>query len=61
MAEILEFDSVHAYSLLKTGISVETTLRLDDLSVDLEAKLDTGATHCIFERHYGETLGLDIE
>ena len=27
----------------------------------LLAKLDTGATHCIFERVYGEQLGLNIE
>jgi hypothetical protein len=25
------------------------------------AKIDTGASHCIFERKYGELLGLDIE
>lgn len=27
----------------------------------LLAKLDTGASHCIFERVYGEQLGLNIE
>ena len=25
------------------------------------AKVDTGAAHCIFERRYGEELGLDVE
>lgn len=25
------------------------------------AKLDTGASHCIFERAYGEQLGLNVE
>ena len=25
------------------------------------AKLDTGASHCIFARHIGEELGIDIE
>jgi len=29
--------------------------------VDLLAKLDTGAAHCIFERKYGEMLGLAVE
>jgi hypothetical protein len=30
-------------------------------SVRLLAKLDTGADYCIFERVYGEQLGLNIE
>jgi hypothetical protein len=30
-------------------------------SVELVAKIDTGASHCLFERHYGEQLGLEIE
>jgi hypothetical protein len=29
--------------------------------VRLLAKLDTGAAHCIFERVYGEQLGVNIE
>ena len=30
-------------------------------SIRLHAKLDTGATYCIFQREYGEQLALDIE
>lgn len=29
--------------------------------VELLARLDTGAAHCIFERRYAEALGLDVE
>lgn len=29
--------------------------------MQVEAKLDTGASFCIFERAYGEILGLNIE
>ena len=29
--------------------------------VDLIATLDTGASHCLFQRSYGEALGLEIE
>ena len=29
--------------------------------MELLAKLDTGAEYCIFERKYGEMLGLDVE
>jgi len=31
------------------------------LRVDVEAKIDAGSTYCIFERHHGEGLDLDIE
>jgi hypothetical protein len=30
-------------------------------SVELLAKLDTGAAHCIFERKYADILGLAVE
>lgn len=29
--------------------------------MELLAKLDTGAAYCIFERKYGEMLGLEVE
>jgi hypothetical protein len=61
VAEHLEFDLVYEYSFFKTGISVETTLQNDDLSVDVDAKIDTGSTYCIFERHYAERLDFEIE
>ncbi len=61
MAEILEFDFSHQYSLFEIGIMVEATLQNGDFSVDIDAKIDTGSTFCIFERHYGERLDLDVE
>jgi hypothetical protein len=60
MPELLEFDILHKYSLYKVGITVETILKSGDLRVDVEAKIDTGSTYCIFERHHGEGLNLDI-
>jgi hypothetical protein len=61
VAEILEFDSVYEYSLSKVGISVEATLQNGDYSVDIDTRIDTGATYCVFERYYGERLNLKIE
>ncbi len=61
MPQILEFDILHEYSIYKTGITVEAILRIGDLFVDVEAKIDTGSTYCIFERHHGEGLNLKIE
>ena len=61
MSEILEFDILHQYSLYKVGITVEAILNNGSLRVDVEAKIDTGSTYCVFERYHGEGLNLDIE
>jgi len=57
----IEFSTLHEYDTLKTGITLPVTLGYDSLTIDFEAKLDTGSSHCIFERRYGENLGLEIE
>jgi len=61
MSYQLEFDSLHRYDAGKSGITVPVTLSLANASIALDAKIDTGATYCIFQRLYGEHLGLDIE
>jgi len=57
----IEFSTVHDYDTLKTGITIPVTLGYNSRTVDFEAKLDTGSSHCIFERRLGENLGLEIE
>ncbi len=61
MPEIIEFDAVYNDSLFEVGITVEANLAMGDLDVDVEAKIDTGSTYCIFERYHGEGLDIDIE
>lgn len=61
MAEIVEFEAVHEYNVFKTGIVVDVILRSGAYVVDLDARIDTGSTYFIFERQYGERLGLKIE
>lgn len=61
MAETLEFEIVHKYGFHQTGIAVKTILRSGGLSVDVNARIDTGSTYCIFARRYGEGLDFDIE
>ncbi|MBS1795005.1 MAG: hypothetical protein JSS81_14185 [Acidobacteria bacterium] len=61
MGETLEFDIVHNYSLFEVGITVKAVLKNGDLSVDPDAKIDTGSTYCIFERYLGEGLDIDVE
>jgi hypothetical protein len=61
VSEIVEFDVAYNYSLLKVGIVVETILRYGDLEVEIDARIDTGSTYCLFERQFGERLGLEID
>ena len=55
------FEKLIGYDINKTGITVEAELRLGETSSVFEAKIDTGSTYCVFERIYGENLGLNIE
>lgn len=58
----LTFSTLHPYDHSVPGIIVPVELRVGDRQVRIpDAKLDTGATHCIFKRGYGELLGLHIE
>jgi len=56
----LNFDASHRYASTN-GIDVPIELRVGDRKVELFARLDTGAAHCIFERRYAEELALDVE
>ena len=61
MSEVLSFSESYDYNTLKIGITVPTKLFFGDKFVRLEAKVDTGAENCIFERTHAERLGIDVE
>lgn len=61
MSETNTFDKTHYYNTLKPGISLTAILHHGQESVECEARLDTGSSHCIFKRAHGELLGLDIK
>ena len=61
MAHHLDFEKLLTYDLSELGITVAVTIELKEKSQTFDAKLDTGADHCIFERKLGEQLGLNIE
>ena len=61
MTVSLDFDASHGYAETLDGIGVPATLRIGNQSVELQARVDTGAAHCIFERRYAEMLGLEVE
>jgi len=57
----LEFTRLHPYQPTADGISVPIALITGSRAVDLLAQIDTGASHCLFERRHGEMLRLDVE
>lgn len=57
----LSFRTEYAYPTGDTGILVPVHLSLGDQFVDFDARLDTGASFCIFNRGYAEALGIDVE
>lgn len=61
MAETLTFAVLHKYDTRELGITVPVMMKVGNKSVRFSAKLDTGASICIFDRARGEALGLDIE
>ncbi len=61
MAHTFTFRTRHSYDTTKVGITVPVELTDGTNVVQVDAKLDTGASFCIFERAYGEMLGLDVE
>ncbi len=61
MSESLEFSEIYNYNTLETGISLPVILQSGENFIEIHAKLDTGSTHCIFERKHGELLDLNIE
>jgi hypothetical protein len=57
----LSFEKLTNYDSGTIGITANVELQLSNSTVNLQAKIDTGAESCIFERKFGEQLGFDIE
>lgn len=57
----INYAKKNIYDTRKVGISLEATLRRNDLFVSVNSKIDTGAEFCLFAREYGEALDLEIE
>jgi hypothetical protein len=54
----LDFDANLEYEETAAGILVPIRLIHGDRSVELRARLDTGAADCLFDRFYADILGL---
>ena len=55
------YRSHYSYPSLPSGIEVPVELHYGNQSVRLAAKIDTGASFCMFLREYAEALGVDVE
>jgi len=56
----LSFDRLHQ-DQSKDSVVLPVTLKLGEKTSNFEAQIDTGASVCIFRRHLGEELGIEIE
>jgi len=54
----LDFDANLEYEETAAGILVPIRLIHGDRSVELKARLDTGAADCLFDRFYADIPGL---
>lgn len=61
MAYKLHFEQCYYYDTSKAGIPLPITLQSGVHETHFEAYVDTGASFCIFERMFGEDLGIQIE
>ncbi len=58
----LNFDERFDYPHDKQGINLSVKISKESmLPVSVQAKLDTGSTFCIFQTHYAQMLGLELE
>jgi len=57
----VEFSRTYSYLPADDGISLPVIPTTARKRVKLLAHVDTGASHCLFERRHGELLNLDVE
>lgn len=61
MSHDLTFVRRYNYHSNQDGIFLDVAIRHGDAVSTFEAKVDTGASFCIFDRTHGEAVGLEIE
>ena len=57
----IEFQAQHDYISEPLGITVPIELGYGPNRAKLTAKVDTGAEFCLFQRGFGEALGIEVE
>jgi len=57
----LRFSQRRTYDSRSEGITIPAVLKVGGNKIELLVNIDTGASDCLFERAYGEALGLRVE
>jgi hypothetical protein len=57
----INYNAQYAYDQGAVGIEIPIALIVGDMDVRLNAKVDTGAQYCIFQRDYAEQLRIVVE
>jgi hypothetical protein len=61
LAHELLFSHYYIYDSKTEGITIPAVLKAGRKKIELLAKIDTGASDCLFEREYADALGLRVE
>ena len=61
MSHSLQFEVEHSYYSSQGGIWLPTFLTVGAKTVECEAKVDTGAEFCLFQRGLADRLGLQLQ
>jgi predicted aspartyl protease len=60
VSEQLTFNQVYQYDTRLAGISIPVKVQWGSVSAEVEARLDTGSSHCVFRRADAALLGIDV-
>ena len=61
MSEQLTFNQVYQYDTRLAGISIPVKVQWGSVSAEVEARVDTGSSHCVFRRADAALLGIDVD
>jgi len=62
MSNLLRFSEKHVYDSTLEGIAVNVYLSAGrEKPIRILSRVDTGASHCLFERQYADVLGFEVE
>ncbi|MDX2029885.1 MAG: hypothetical protein SF339_04385 [Blastocatellia bacterium] len=61
MPHELRFERALKYDSSKGGIVLPVSLVASGRTIECQARVDTGAEHCLFARSFAENLGLEVE
>lgn len=61
MSEQLRFNRVYQYDTRLVGISIPVKPQWGSVSAEVEARVETGSSHCVFRGADAALLGIDVD